>query len=112
MKIKLNAKLSAYSNVNLKKLAEHTYLYYGTLTTRWDGTTAPYTQRIFVDGLLATDDPMAIVDIVLSSDWDLAVEQDQQWSNIKKITIEDNAVVAYSETAIDIPLNIVIKVTR
>lgn len=112
MEIKLNARLSAFTNVNLKTLAPQNFTFFGTLTTNWDGEVAPFTQRVEVEGLLAKDDEQAIVDVVLSSDWNLAVAEDEQWANVKKVVIENGAFVAYSETAIDIPLRVIIKVVR
>lgn len=112
MEIKLNAKLSAYTNVNLKKLAPQNLLFTATIPTNWIGFNAPFTQVVPLEGLLATDDAQGIVDIVLSNDWDLAMKEDEEWANIKIITLEDNQFKVYSDTVIDIPLNIKIKVVR
>lgn len=112
MEIKLNAKLSAYTNVNLKKLAPQNLLFTATIPTRWTGWKAPFKQIVPLEGLKAEDDAQGIVDIVLSSDWELAVKEDEEWANIKVITLEDNQFEVLSETAIEIPLNIKIKVVR
>lgn len=112
MEIKLNAKLSAYTNVNLKELAPQNLLFTATIPTHWLGLQAPFTQVVPLEGLRATDDAQGIVDIVLSSDWELAMKEDEEWSNIKIITLEDNKFKVYSDTMIDIPLNIKIKVVR
>lgn len=112
MEIKLRAKLTAYSQLDFKKLAPQNLLFEATIPTNWVGLQAPFTQIVPVEGLLAQDDAQGIVDIILSSDWELAMKEDEEWANIKIVTIEDNQIKVYSDTRIDIPLRIKIKVVR
>ena len=112
MEIKLNAKLTAYSQLNFKKLAQQNYLFETTIPTNWTGESAPFILIVPVEGLLAQDDAQGIVDIVLSDNWELAMKEDEQWANIKIVTIENNQIKVYSDAIIDIPLKIKIKVVR
>ena len=58
----------------------------------WEGSTAPYTQTITVDGILSTDNP--IVDVILSDSLDTAILEEKAWGNISKIVTNDGSITA------------------
>lgn len=66
--------------------------YTATLSTSWDGSSAPYTQTVSVPGILSTDVP--IVDVVLSSTTSTAISQLEAWSCVSKITTSNGSITA------------------
>lgn len=85
--------------------------YTATLSTTWDGTTAPYTQTVTVTGILATDNP--VVDVVLSSTPATALLEAAAWGKISRIVTAANSITAYcNEEAPAQALNIQLKVVR
>lgn len=65
---------------------------YLTISNNWEGSTAPYTQNITVDGILSTDNP--IVDVILSDSLDTAILEEKAWGNISKIVTNDGSITA------------------
>ena len=77
----------------------------------WNGTAAPYKQTIAVEGIKADDTP--VIDVVLSSDTEIATSELEAWGYIGKIETAANSIIA---TCLDdvpaVDLNIQIKVVR
>jgi hypothetical protein len=72
--------------------------------------TIPYTQDVEVEGILATDDPIA--DVILSDTMDIAINQSNSWSCISKITTYDGGITVTCfedkpETDIQVKLKVV-----
>lgn len=86
-------------------------LYNITLPSSGWSSIAPYTQKLIIQGILATDVP--VVDVVLSSTTSTAVSQLEAWMNVSKIETADGSITAtcFEELpAIDIPIQL--KVVR
>ena len=86
-------------------------LYNITLPSSGWSSSAPYTQTVSIQGILATDVP--VVDVVLSSTTSTAVSQLEAWGYVSKIETEDGYITAtcFEELpAIDIPIQL--KVVR
>ena len=86
-----------------------TETYTATIGTEWSEN-APYTQTVDVTGITSTDTP--IVDVVLNSDTDTALNQLEAWGCVSKIeTATDSITVTCLEdkptTAIPIQLKVV-----
>ena len=86
-----------------------TETYTATIGTEWSEN-APYTQTVDVTGITSTDTP--IVDVVLNSDTDTALNQLEAWGCVSKIeTTTDSITVTCLEdkptTAIPIQLKVV-----
>ena len=83
--------------------------YNASVGTTWSGSEAPYTQTITVSGITSTDNP--IVDVVLSSDYDTATTELQEYAKIYKITTAANSITVYAtektENAIKLQLKVV-----
>lgn len=80
------------------------------LLSNWSST-APYTQTVSVQGILATDTP--IVDIVLDSDTSTAISQISSWAFVSKIETSTNSITATcleSKPEVDLPIQL--KVVR
>lgn len=87
-----------------------TETYTATISTSWTGSSAPYTQTVTVIGITGTDNP--VVDLVLDSDTDIALNQLEAWGCVSKIeTDTDSITVTCLEdkptTAIPIQLKVV-----
>lgn len=83
--------------------------YTATISTTWSGS-GPYTQTVDITGITSTDTP--IVDLVLDSDTDIALNQLEAWGCVSKIeTATDSITVTCLEdkptTAIPIQLKVV-----
>lgn len=86
-------------------------LYNITLPSSGWTSSAPYTQTVSVQGILATDVP--VVDVVLSSTSSTAISQLEAWGYVSKIETADGSITAtcFEELpAIDIPIQL--KVVR
>lgn len=73
----------------------------------FEGTTAPYTQRIYVDGIYATDNP--IIGIIESDSLTSAMEQKDSWGCVSRIKCEDGFITVYcyeSKPLVDIDIQI------
>ena len=77
----------------------------GTLsTTGWNGTSAPYTQTVTINGILASAPPPAI-DVELSSTWSTALQQEEAWALIKRVAYADNSLTFYADEKPTMALN-------
>lgn len=82
-----------------------------TITMNWNGTQAPYTQEIAVEGIKESDNP--IIDIVLADDVQTAILQEKNWGYISRIKTADGKILVYcnkKKTTVDLPIQI--KVVR
>lgn len=80
------------------------------LLSNWSST-APYTQTVSVQGILATDTP--IVDVVLSSTTSTAISQNASWAFVSKIETSANSITATClESKPEVDLPILLKVVR
>ena len=80
------------------------------LLSNWSST-APYTQTVSVQGILATDTP--IVDVVLDSTTSTAISQNNSWAFVSKIETSANSITATClESKPEVDLPILLKVVR
>lgn len=88
-----------------------TALYTGTLLSSGWSSSAPYTQTLSIQGILATDVP--VVDVVLSSTTSTAISQTEAWSCVSKIeTAADSITATCLEEKPTINIPIQLKVVR
>jgi len=88
-----------------QELADKPFSFTGTLTTSgWTGTSAPYTQTVTVNGILASAPP-PIIDVELSSTWSTALTEEEAWSLIKRVTYTDNSLTFYADEKPTVALN-------
>lgn len=81
------------------------------LSSGWNGSSAPYTQTVSVQGILATDTP--IVDVVLDSTTSTAISQNNSWAFVSKIeTSADSITATCLESKPEVDLPIQLKVVR
>lgn len=81
------------------------------LSSGWNGSSAPYTQTVSVQGILATDTP--IVDVVLDSNTSTAISQNNSWAFVSKIETTANSITATClESKPEVDLQIQLKVVR
>lgn len=81
------------------------------LSSGWNGSSAPYTQTVSVQGILATDTP--IVDVVLDSSTSTAISQNNSWAFVSKIeTSADSITATCLESKPEVDLPIQLKVVR
>lgn len=81
------------------------------LSSGWNGSSAPYTQTVSVQGILATDTP--IVDVVLDSSTSTAISQNNSWAFVSKIETSADSITATcleSKPEVDLPIHL--KVVR
>lgn len=81
-----------------------------TIGTNWVGSVAPYIQTVSVNGILSTDSPFAYP--IYSSDNATAINEEDTWSKIGKITTNANnvTITCFEEkptTALTIQLKVV-----
>lgn len=88
-----------------------TTTYTATITTTWTGSSAPYTQEITINGILATDNP--IISPIYSSNNATAILEKNAWNLIGKGVTADNKITftCFEEKPIT-AINIAIKVVR
>lgn len=95
----------------LKNDKAETDTYKCILVTGGWSDAAPYTQTVFVDGLLSTDYPFVDIDLSEVADAQSVIEG---WNMVGRLTVSgDNSIIAYcyeEAPAVDIP--IVFKVVR
>ncbi len=78
-------------NVQINETAVNTYT--ATIGTNWaTAETGEYSQTISVPGILSMDNP--IVDVVLSSEKELALSQLEAWGCVSKIETSDGSITA------------------
>lgn len=82
-------------------------VYTATITTTWNGSAAPYSQEISIQGVKAADVP--IVDIVPSSTYSTASNQLDAWAEIYKFVAGANklTVYAHAKTTTAIPIKFI-----
>ena len=96
-------------NVQVNETTVNTYS--ATIGTNWTtASTGEYSQTISVSGILSTDNP--IVDVVLSSEKELALSQLEAWGCVSKIETTNGSITAtcfedMPEVAIPIQLKVV-----
>lgn len=75
-----------------------------TLTVAgWQGTTAPFSQAVTINDVLATDEP--IIDLVPSDTYTTAIEEDTAWGNIYRAVTAANTITFYAKEKPTIALN-------
>ena len=84
--------------------------YNANVGTTWSGSEAPYTQTITVSGITSTDNP--IVDVVLSSDYDTATTELQEYAKIYKITTASNSITVYATEKTENSIKLQLKVVK
>jgi len=72
--------------------------------TSWTGTSAPYTKNVTISGISSTGKP-PVIDITLSSTWDTALIEEEEWGKIKRIECLDNSLKFYAEEIPSVTLN-------
>lgn len=88
-----------------QELADKPFSFTGTLTTSgWTGTSAPYTQTVTINGILASAPP-PVIDVELSSTWSTALTEEEAWSLIKRVTYTDNSLTFYADAKPTVALN-------
>jgi len=88
-----------------QELADKPFSFTGTLTTSgWTGTSAPYTQTVTVNGILASAPP-PVIDVELSATWSTALTEEEAWGLIKKITYSNNSLTFYADAKPTVALN-------
>ena len=77
----------------------------------FEGTTAPYTQKIYIDGILEPDNP--IIGLIVSESVMSALDQRDSWGCITKIKSHDGYLMVYCfESKPSVDLDIQIKIIR
>ena len=76
-----------------------------TLTTNWEGTEAPFTQEVTVQGMTETRNPS--IDVVKSEDLEITNLRKQEFSKIYAGFTSENKITFYATepTSIELPLN-------
>lgn len=77
------------------------------LASAFEGTTSPYTQKITVEGILETDNP--VVGVVFDDNTSLALKQRDAWGSVHRITCMDDEITVYcfeDKPLIDIPIQL------
>ena len=101
----------SYNDLSNKPTIPTTALYTGTLLSSGWTSSAPYTQTLSIQGILATDVP--VVDVVLSSTTSTAISQTEAWSCVSKIeTAADSITATCLEEKPTINIPIQLKVVR
>lgn len=102
--------LCAITNLEIEEGATIYYVaptFNATITTNWEGTSAPYTQTITVQGIKASDTP--VVGPIYSNDLQTALLQQAAWTKISKIVTDVNKIIVIcfeEKPDIDIPIQI------
>lgn len=87
-----------------------TPIYTGTISTAWNGSVAPFSQDITINGLLAGDNP--IVDLVPSSDYATAAKEIEDYGKIFRMTTTADTLTVYATEKTTTTLNIQLAVMR
>lgn len=96
----------ASSAVTAAKIAANAVstVYSGALTVAgWSGTAAPYSQAVTISGVLAADEP--IIDLVPSSTYATAVNEDEAWEKIYRAVTAANKITFYAKEKPTVALN-------
>lgn len=98
----------ATGSVTSPKLAAHAVSvdYSVTLSTRWAGQAAPYTQEATRIGMLASD--MPLIDLVPSANFAEAQIQADEWALVYRVETRANKLIFYAKAkpTVEIPLQI------
>lgn len=115
--VKLNGTLITPDNQKIVDLiisegGSSSTTYTAEIATNWEKEdSGEYTQTVAVTGILASDNP--IVDVVLDSSKDVALQQLETWSYISKIETADGSItVTCFEDAPTVAIPIQLKVVR
>lgn len=87
--------------------ADTTTLKATILASAFEETTAPYTQKIKVEGILETDNP--VVGVVFDDSTSLALKQRDAWGSVHRITCTDDEITVYcfeDKPLVDIPIQL------
>lgn len=76
----------------------------------WTGSTAPYTQRVNVEGIKESDTP--VVDITLPEIYETVQKQLDSWAYVYKILTYDGYIMVYASDPTEDDVNIQMKVDR
>lgn len=79
-------------------------------TQAWEGSEAPYTQRVDVEGILESDIP--VVDISLGDIYDTVTKQLDSYAYIYKILTYDGYIIVYASEPTQDDITIQMKVDR
>ena len=82
-------------------------IYTATLSTNWSGSSAPYTQNVSITGISSEDTP--VIDVILDSNTETALNQLEAWGCVSKITKGTNQITATcleDKPAVAIPIQI------
>lgn len=79
-------------------------------TTDWSGSSAPYIKTVGVKGLIADDSP--IISLVISSDTEIASQEEDEYSKIIKIDTLDDNIKIYATEPITRNITLILKVIR
>ena len=80
------------------------------LADGWTGTSAPFWQKIAVNGILEADKP--IIDVVVSDDYATAEAELEAWGYIAVIVTSQNSITAVATEKPEVSLNIQMEVIR
>lgn len=81
-----------------------------TLSTNWTGDEAPYTQVVGLNGVKDTDVP--VVDIILNSDFDTAMEELNSYGFLYRVTTGNNQITVYTTEKTTVQLRLQLKFDR
>ena len=85
-------------------------MYTTTLDTAWSGSEAPYSKVQTVSGILSSDYP--VVDLVPSSTYETAKQQEDEWANIYRIEASANTLTFYAHRKPTVSLPIKVQCIR
>lgn len=94
-------------------LESHSKTYKATISTSWNKENLPYTQKITVNGIKATDNPIIWLDLE-GVDLETAQSNIEEWPLIGRIVAGDNSLTAYCYED-DVPaknIKIMVKVVK
>ena len=99
-------------SVTKGKIAAHAVsdTYTATLNTTWSGSEAPYSKAQTISGILASDNP--IIDLVPSSTYATAQQQEEAWASIYRIVASANTLTFYAHEKPTVSLPIKIQCIR
>ncbi len=102
---KIDAALSEIENAKAEVINKT-----AKIGTSWEDVSAPYTQSVAVEGILATDAPL--VDLVCSDDFDTATAEEKDWAKIYKISTSAGTITVYAKEKTSVALNIKMQIVR
>ena len=104
-----NADTNGYLEEKLASI-ENQQIYTGEISTTWTGDAAPFSQNVTISGLLTEDNP--IVDLVPSSDYDVAEREIADYGKLYKMTTAVDTLTVYATEKTTTALNIQLAVMR